>query len=383
MAWNNTAVTVAGNALLQRVLIGEILTLDFAAGGSMTVDVASLMAQTDLRDRKQQFDIVGTSKVASGQKINIQVLNKGLKTEYTMKQIGIWAHIGEENPVLFALLQDEKGIYIPSELDVIDFALNFYAVIDFSSQGEFSVNVDPTALVTTGVLLEKLNTKADLVHYHEEYAKKEHSHSAYASVAHFHDEYAYYEHSHDEYSKKEHSHSNYAAFGHGHSWDSINGLASVAHTGKYTDLLDTPLSLPPVVLYDEFHRTVTDAVETLKASTEYNVNNGTKLIAGESYRVISKVFGIDSIKKANDMVQSITLTVGASSSGYIWIYSYPNGNLKIVRNKDASLPDFDLQIYRVIDSPDMDSEPKEGSTNLISSGAVYKALEDIRALINS
>ncbi|MBR3767517.1 MAG: hypothetical protein IKL10_04665 [Clostridia bacterium] len=167
MAWNNTAVTTAGNALLQRVLAGEQLYLDYAAGGSGTVDTASLMAQTTLINQQQVFNIVGLSKVANGQKVNIQILNAELKTGYIMQQIGIWAHIGAEEPLLFAILQDEKGIDIPSEYEVGDFALNFYAVIDFSNQSEFQITVDPSALVTHATLLEELSKKADKNHDHD------------------------------------------------------------------------------------------------------------------------------------------------------------------------------------------------------------------------
>ena len=84
MAWNNTAVTTAGNALLQRVLAGEQLYLDYAAGGSGTVDTASLMAQTTLINQQQVFNIVGLSKVANGQKVNIQILNAELKRYATV-----------------------------------------------------------------------------------------------------------------------------------------------------------------------------------------------------------------------------------------------------------------------------------------------------------
>ncbi len=164
MAWNNTAVTTAGNALLQRVLAGEQLSLDYAAGGSGTVDTASLMTQTALYEQKQHFNIAGISKVSNGQKINIQILNTGLLSAYTMQQIGVWAHIGSDAPVLFALLQDENGIDIPAESDVVDFSLNFYAVIDFSGQSEFLINVDPSALVTHAVMLEALSKKADKTH---------------------------------------------------------------------------------------------------------------------------------------------------------------------------------------------------------------------------
>jgi len=41
---------------------------------------------------------------------------------------------------------------IPSEIDLPDFAMSFYAIIDFSNEAEFSVTIDPSALVTVSTM---------------------------------------------------------------------------------------------------------------------------------------------------------------------------------------------------------------------------------------
>jgi len=156
MAWDNAVVTNNGVAMLQQVLAGEVLTLDWAAGGTGTVPPSSLMAQTALKEQKQNFAITGAANVPNGKKISVQITNVGLMAGYLLQQVGIWAHVGNSPPVLFAILQDNTGIAIPSDSEVPDFAMNFYAVIDFSNESNFNLIVDPSALVTLGELNEKL-----------------------------------------------------------------------------------------------------------------------------------------------------------------------------------------------------------------------------------
>lgn len=157
MAWNNSVVTNSGVALLQQVLAGGTLTIDGAAGGTGTVLPGVLMAQTSLKNQKQAFSVVGATNVTNGKKVNILVSNADLSTGYTMQQVGIWAHVGEGSSVLFAILQDDTGIAIPSESDIPDFALNFYAVVDFSNESDFALAVDPSALVSFGMLTEAVS----------------------------------------------------------------------------------------------------------------------------------------------------------------------------------------------------------------------------------
>jgi hypothetical protein len=162
MAWNNAVVTNTGIAMLQQVLGGATLTLDGAVGGTGTVSAASLMAQTALKTQKQTFDIVGVTNETNGKKVNILIVSDGLATGYTMNQVGIWAHVGSNPSALFAIIQDEPGIIIPSETDIPDFSLNFYVVIDFSNESEFTLSVDTSALVSVGMMNTALSTKLDV-----------------------------------------------------------------------------------------------------------------------------------------------------------------------------------------------------------------------------
>lgn len=148
MAWNNAVVTNGGVALLQQVLGGKQLILDSAGGGSGTVDTAALIAQTALKNKVQTFNIANAIDVSGGKRISVLITNKELETAYDMQQLGIWAHIGTGAPALFAILQDDKGINIPSESEMPDFAANFYVIIDFSGSSNIQVSVNPQTLLS-------------------------------------------------------------------------------------------------------------------------------------------------------------------------------------------------------------------------------------------
>lgn len=173
MAWDNSVVTNAGIAMLKKVLSGEVLKLDFAAGASGTVPESALMAQTALTEQKQTFTIADATSGTNGKKVNVQITNKGLVNGYQMKQVGIWAHIGTEEAALLAILQDATGTKIPSETEMPDFAINFYAVIDFANEADFQVTIDPSATVTRETLdreLDKINAVVGAAKAAEEYA---------------------------------------------------------------------------------------------------------------------------------------------------------------------------------------------------------------------
>ena len=155
MAWDSAVVTNAGVEMLNNVLSGGQLTLDYATAGSGTVDAAALMLQTAISDEKAQFPIVALKRVSQGQRVNIQITNVGLAETFQMKQLGIWAHVDAEETKLLAILQDSKGIAIQSETELEEFSLNFYAVIAFDGEANFNLTLDPSTLVTLALLEER------------------------------------------------------------------------------------------------------------------------------------------------------------------------------------------------------------------------------------
>lgn len=158
----------------------------------------------------------------------------------------------------------------------------------------------------------------------------------------------------------------------------------------YSTILNTPTSLPPTFMVDEYPEDVETIVSSLKFADTYEIQNNIKLIPDAKYRIISNIFGIDGIYTANSVPMSNTTTITCGKSTqekHIWFYSYSNGNFKVVRGEYGSdsegfLPDFDFQIYRIIDAPGLDTrQPVGDSDNLITSGAVDFAFQSLAQYI--
>ena len=160
--WEDSVVTNAGAALLARWARGGTLVIDRATAGTGTIKAVSLAGSTKLVNEKQTLSIVGTKEVDGGIQYNIQF--DAPEIEYTVNQVGIWAHLNNEKSVLIAIYQDEVGVSIPSKEEMPDFVYAFYAVIQMDNTGELRVNINSNVYITQEAFEERISelAKADL-----------------------------------------------------------------------------------------------------------------------------------------------------------------------------------------------------------------------------
>lgn len=159
MAYFSSAViTNVGNNLLQAYNGGATLVIEGAVGGTGTVDVAALMAQTALKNQKQTFSIISRVAVTGGLKLGLRITSTGITTEYVLNQIGIKANVNSGTSTLLALFQDSTGVTIPTYTDKPDFAFTFYAVIMMDNTGTLSVTIDTSAVATQGDINDAMET---------------------------------------------------------------------------------------------------------------------------------------------------------------------------------------------------------------------------------
>ena len=130
MSWNKSTVTDSGVVLLNESLAGHTLTITSAVGGAGTLDDEALKAATDVVDKKQTFNLLGIEDFEQGKRIGIQITNKGILESYILHQIGVRARLEyqEEESLLF-ILQDDRGIEVPAEVDNPGFLFEVYAVM--------------------------------------------------------------------------------------------------------------------------------------------------------------------------------------------------------------------------------------------------------------
>ena len=152
MSWNTSVVTNAGVDLLNESLAGHTLTIESAVGGAGTSTEEELKSATDVAEPKQAFKLIGIDDFEQGKRVGIQITNKGVAESYVLHQIGAKAHLEYEMeaPTLLFVLQDDRGVEIPTEAENPDFLFEVYAVITISNEANIVVNVSTgvTASVT-------------------------------------------------------------------------------------------------------------------------------------------------------------------------------------------------------------------------------------------
>lgn len=169
MQWDNAVITNAGVELLSRAAAGEMLTINSAGLGGGTVDIASLMVQTELKNPlKVAVQIAEKKALENGISVLLQINNTGLSISQRMKQVGLFAKIGSGNDVLFAILQDDTGEEIPAEAEYPDFLLEFRTALAVSNTDNIDVTIDSSVFVTKQQLDLSLNKKSDINHTHDD-----------------------------------------------------------------------------------------------------------------------------------------------------------------------------------------------------------------------
>lgn len=165
MAKWDGVITNGGNSLLNSWVTGKTLHFDHAAAGTGIVADIPLMAQTALVNQKQIAKIVKAEEVPEGKRLTLQVTP--IETGYKLNQFGVWASVDGGAAVMLAIFQHKDGIPIPSEAETPDFVYTFYALVSCDNTGEWTVNLDTSAIVTHGEMEEAIDeavaTKQDKI----------------------------------------------------------------------------------------------------------------------------------------------------------------------------------------------------------------------------
>lgn len=165
MAKWDGVITNGGNSLLNSWVTGKTLNFDHAAAGTGYVADIPLMAQTALVNQKQIAKIVKAEEVPEGKRLTLQVTP--IETGYKLNQFGVWASVDGGAAVMLAIFQHKDGIPIPSEAETPDFVYTFYALVSCDNTGEWTVNLDTSAIVTHGemeaAIDEAMATKQDKI----------------------------------------------------------------------------------------------------------------------------------------------------------------------------------------------------------------------------
>ena len=154
MSWNNSLYTNVGTDMMSEVLSGATMTITKAVGGAGTTAAESLAALTDVKEQKQTLKILGiedatdSSGSDAGKRIKIQITNGDVETGYILHQVGIYAKLADGEETLLIIMQDDRGVEIPSHTENSDFEIELYGIMAISNVANIEVTVDPNAVAS-------------------------------------------------------------------------------------------------------------------------------------------------------------------------------------------------------------------------------------------
>lgn len=154
MSWNNSLYTNVGTNMMSEVLSGATMTITKVVGGSGTTAAESLAALTDVKEQKQTLKILGiedatdSSGTDAGKRIKIQITNGDVETGYILHQVGIYAKLADGEETLLIIMQDDRGVEIPSHTENSDFEIELYGIMAISNVANIEVTVDPNAVAS-------------------------------------------------------------------------------------------------------------------------------------------------------------------------------------------------------------------------------------------
>lgn len=153
MSWNNSVYTTLGTAMLSEALAGKGMNFTRAVSGAGTMAAAELSNATAVTDQRQTLAVASIKETGEDEDatrtIKIQITNAGLTQGYVLHQIGIYAElVGSDSDALAVILQDERGIEIPSETENADFVMEFYAMLAISGAAQIAIAADPNVVAT-------------------------------------------------------------------------------------------------------------------------------------------------------------------------------------------------------------------------------------------
>ena len=170
MSWNNSLYTNVGTGMMSEVLSGATMTITKAVGGAGTTAAESLAALTDVKEQKQTLKILGIEDATdssgndAGKRIKIQITNESVETGYILHQIGIYAKLAGGDETLLIIMQDDRGVEIPSHTENSDFSIELYGIMAISNVANIKVTVDPNAVASVKMVdqqIAQVNTKID------------------------------------------------------------------------------------------------------------------------------------------------------------------------------------------------------------------------------
>lgn len=144
MSWEKSSYTAAGAALLSESLSGGALVITRAVSGTGTAD-ADLSEETGVSGETHDLKLLDIETVESGgetaRRVKIQIT--GADETYIMHQVGVYGRLNDDAETLLFIMQDARGVEVPSTKVNGDFEIELSALLAVSNKANIGITVDP------------------------------------------------------------------------------------------------------------------------------------------------------------------------------------------------------------------------------------------------
>lgn len=153
--FSNLCVTEVGKSLLNLKMGSEReLSITEMAMSGKKYDVALLKGLTELEDVRQRTGIRKMSIEGHVIRANALFLNSELEEGYYANTLGVYARLGEEAPVLFAVATEQAhGAYMPRQSQTLS-GMEIKLKLTLENADQITIQMDSSAMATVGDVLE-------------------------------------------------------------------------------------------------------------------------------------------------------------------------------------------------------------------------------------
>ena len=159
MAWNQSAYTAVGAEMLTESISGRKLSFTRAVGGTGSCEASELGNLTDVMGEQLALSFVGDPEsieakdeegnLVPAKRICIRITNKGLTKTMILHQVGAFGQLDiDETDRMICVLQDERGIEVPSEAENPSYGFDLYADLLVSNKANIVLKSDPAGSVS-------------------------------------------------------------------------------------------------------------------------------------------------------------------------------------------------------------------------------------------
>jgi len=148
-------ITDAGKQLLNLKLgSDEELIFTEMVMSEQNYDIAALEELTELDEVKQRANIRKMSRVDNVIQIDSVFLNSDLEEGYFVNTLGVYARLGEDTPILFAIaIEQTRAAYMPQKSQTLS-GMEIKLKITLENADNITIQVDQSAMATVGDVLE-------------------------------------------------------------------------------------------------------------------------------------------------------------------------------------------------------------------------------------